>query len=39
MQKIQRIENSVNCVKDNVNLLGQGGAHHLGANSYKLCLQ
>lgn len=26
MQKIQRIENSVNCVKDNVNLLDQGGS-------------
>lgn len=25
MQKIQRIENLVNCVKDNVNLLDQGG--------------
>lgn len=30
MQKIQRIENSVNCVKDNVNLLDQGGITPLG---------
>lgn len=33
MQKIQRIENSVNCVKDNVNLLDQGGQHHLGEST------
>lgn len=29
MQKIQRIENLVNCVKDNVNLLDQVGVAHL----------
>lgn len=35
MQKIQRIENSVNCVKDNVNLLDQVGAAHLALSLKK----